>query len=218
MSNWSTVPPPATPPAMAETLSFAGYAGKPGAIIGVGFWPRAGARIIDMVVHYLVGLLTGFAIGILILIYALATAQPVAPLIQKLGHMGVAGFIGSLLGSLAYHTICESAHGSTLGKLLLSFVVVQEDGSPCKFRAAAVRSLAYLVDALFFGVVGYFAMNKSPQQQRHGDEWAHTIVCKRSQVQPANLRPGSRFAWVFCLAIVVDAFLMAVGLALSANL
>jgi uncharacterized RDD family membrane protein YckC len=160
-------------------------------------------------------MLTAFAFGFLGAIYARATSQSVAPLAKMLRHTGVAVFICSLLGLVAYETICESAHGSTLGKLLLSMVVVQEDGSPCRFRSALIRSLAYFVDALVFGLVGYLAMNKSPQQQRHGDEWAHTIVCKRSQVQSVNLRHGGRFALVFCAAVAVDALLLALGLGLS---
>ena len=32
-------------------------------------------------------------------------------------------------------------HDSTLGKLAFSTVVVQEDGSPCRFKSALVREL-----------------------------------------------------------------------------
>ena len=81
----------------------------------------------------------------------------------------------ALLGSLAYRVICTSVHGSTLGKLAFSMVVAQEDGSPCRFGSATIRELGYFVDALFFGPIGYFAMQKTPQEQRHGDEWA----CRR---------------------------------------
>jgi uncharacterized RDD family membrane protein YckC len=99
-------------------------------------------------------------------------------------------FAISLLGSVVLEAICEGFHGSTPGTLLLSMVVVQEDGSPCRPGSAWIRSIAYFIDSLFFGLIGYFNMPKNPQQQRHGDEWAHTIVCRRSDVaQPERHWP-----------------------------
>lgn len=113
-------------------------------------------------------------------------------------------------------TVGEGVHGSTLGKLLLGFVVVQEDGAPCRSGSAFIRSIAYFVDGLFFGLVGYFAMQKTPQEQRHGDEWAHTIVCRRAQVAPQNLRGFGQFAMVFLLAVMADATLIMTGLLIKA--
>ena len=99
--------------------------------------------------------------------------------------------------------------------MLFSLVVIKEDGSPCGFRAALIRSLAYYIDALFFGLIGYFAMQKTPQQQRHGDEWAHTIVCKRSAVAAPQLGSMGRFALVFLLAGFFDATFLITGLVLK---
>lgn len=183
---------------------------SPGALPGVSFWPRVAARVIDWVSHYVIGLFAGFLFGFL---YALAAAlhhsRP-APLFQQRG-IGIALFVFSLLGLTVLEIICEGFHGSTLGKRLLGFVVVQEDGSPCRPGPALIRSLAYIIDALFFGLIGYFNMQKNPQQQRHGDEWAHTIVCRRSDVAPHNLRGAGHFTAVFLLAAMADAALMIIG-------
>jgi uncharacterized RDD family membrane protein YckC len=212
-----STPTPHRPPAPIniEPPSFGGYAGLPGAIEGVGFWPRVGARVIDLIVHSLLGTCTGFLFGILLAIAAAIASQPLPLLLAKLSGGGFTLFVLSLLGSIGYQTICEGVHGSSVGKLVLSMVVVQEDGSPCRLGAALTRSLAYLVDALFFGLIGYFAMQKTPQQQRHGDEWAHTIVRKRSQVPPENLRGGGRFVLALFLAAMVDAALIMTGLLLK---
>lgn len=70
------------------------------------------------------------------------------------------------------------------------------------------------MDSLFFGVVGYFNMQKSPQNQRHGDDWAHTIVCRRALVAPQNLRGIGQFVMVFLLAAMADSALAMVGLLL----
>lgn len=79
-----------------------------------------------------------------------------------------------------------------------------------------MRSLGYYVDALFFGAVGYFAMQGNTSQQRHGDRWAKTVACKRSSLTPEQVRSGGRFAAIFALAVIADAaaFLVALTVAL----
>ncbi len=193
------------------SFSFGGYVGTPGALEGVGFWPRAAARVIDWIVHYIVSICAGIIFGFLLGIIGSMLGKSIPMMVAKIRHLGFTSFGLALLGSVAYHSVCESVHGSTLGKLILSMVVVQEDGSPCKFDSALRRSFAYFVDALFFGLVGYFAMQKTPKQQRYGDQWAHTIVCKRSQVPPGNLRDGGRFVLALFLGIAADALLLMVG-------
>ena len=198
--------------------TFGGYAGQPGGLEGVGFWPRVVARIIDTLVHYFVVLCASLLFGFLLAIAAIISHQPLPVLAAKLHHLGMTGTIFVLMGSIAYETLCESLHGSTVGKLALGMVVVQEDGTPCRFKAALIRSLAYFVDGLFFGLVGYFAMQKTPQQQRHGDDWAHTIVCKRSAAPPESLRSGTRFLLALMLGAMADAALVMILLLLKVAL
>jgi len=195
--------------------SFGGYAGQPGGIQGVGFWPRFGARVIDLLVHYFVSFCATLLFGFLLGIAAVMTHKPLVSLADTLGRMTISGIVLALLGYVAYHTICEGVHGSTVGKLALSMVVVQEDGSSCRLWPALIRSLAYFIDALFFGVIGYFAMQKSPQQQRHGDDWAHTVVCKRSGVPQEKLRSNGMFVAPLLFAMMVDAALIMVGFLLK---
>jgi uncharacterized RDD family membrane protein YckC len=149
-----------------------------------------------------------FLFGLLALVAAFITHQPFQVLAAKLNNVGLMGMLFVLTGSIAYEILCESIYGSTVGKLALSMVVLKEDGTPCRFKAALIRSLAYLVDSLFFGLIGYFAMQKTPQQQRHGDDWAHTIVCKRSAAPAASLRSGSKFVLALLLAAMADAALV----------
>jgi uncharacterized RDD family membrane protein YckC len=209
----STPAPDPVQPAFVP--SFGGYAGQPGAILGVGFWPRVGARIIDTLVHYFVVLCASFLFGLLLAIAAIITHQALPFLAAKLHHLGLMGTVFVTMGSSAYHTICESVHGSTVGKLAFAMVVVQENGTPCRFKAALIRSLAYFVDGLFFGLIAYFAMQKNPQQQRHGDNWAHTIVCKRSAAPSESLRSGTRFVLALMLGAMADAALVMILLSLK---
>jgi uncharacterized RDD family membrane protein YckC len=121
------------------------------------------------------------------------------------------------LGSVVYEIICEAGHGSTLGKLALGMTVVQEDGTPCRVKPAVIRSFAYLIDGIFFGLIGYLEMQKTPQEQRHGDVWAHTIVCKRSILPPQTLRGPGRFVLALFFAALTDAICITAGLALQAT-
>jgi uncharacterized RDD family membrane protein YckC len=187
------------------------YAGEPGALAGVTFWPRVGARVIDTIVHYIVAVSSGFVFGVMLAIVASLQHNPRALTIARRPDGQLTLVLFSLLGMIALETVCEGLHGSTLGKLILGFVVVQEDGAPCPVGSAFIRSIAYFVDGLFFGLIGYFAMQKTPQEQRHGDEWAHTIVCRRAQIAPQNLRGFGQFAMVFLLAVMADATLMITG-------
>jgi len=164
-----------------------------------------------MVVHYFVSICSGFLVGIMVAIVAALQHTSSKTLLAHQSRASLALFVFSLLGSVVLEAVCEGFHGSTLGKLLLSMVVVQEDGSPCRLGPAWIRSFAYFIDALFFGLIGYLNMQKNPQQQRHGDEWAHTIVCRRSDVGPQNLRGTGQFALVLFFAILADAALAILG-------
>lgn len=46
------------------------YAGQPGSPLGVGFWPRVAARIIDLIVHYVIAIGSGIFFGVLVAIAA----------------------------------------------------------------------------------------------------------------------------------------------------
>jgi len=190
--------------------TFGGYAPEQSELQGVTFWPRVGARVIDLLVHYLVSFVSGILFVIMLVIASGGHASPVA--MARLQHTGVAGFVFALLGSFAYHVVFTSVHGSTVGKIALSMVVVQEDGSPCKFQSAVIRELGYFVDAMFFGIIGYAAMKDDLRQQRHGDDWAHTIVCKRSLIPRDKLRGGDRFAIALVFALIADAAFAILGM------
>jgi uncharacterized RDD family membrane protein YckC len=179
-------------------------------LLGVTFWPRVAARLIDMAAHYVIRYATGWLFGVML---AIASQGHVSRLvIAKLRHPGLTVFAFGLLGWIAYHVIFTTVHGSSMGKRILGMVVVQEDGSPCKLKSAVVRELAYVIDALFFGIIAYTAMQNDPKEQRHGDEWAKTIVCKRSQVSPENLRGPERFVVASVFALAADAAFVMTGL------
>jgi len=194
--------------------SFGGYGMPAGTLQGVSFWPRALARVIDYVVHYLVGFIAGSLFGFLLAIAA--GGRPPLWVLLRLSQIHFPVFVAWLLGSMAYQVMCTSIYGSTLGKVLLSMRVVQDDGSPCRWKSAILRELGYFFDALFFGIIGYAAMKGDPGQQRHGDRWAQTLVCKRTQVLQSGPGP-MRFVLALMAGVCADIALMMVGLLVQIN-
>src|ERR1700733_13482229 len=195
--------------ASSHTFSFGGYATEEVGLAGVTFWPRAGARVIDYVLHYCVTYAAGFLFSILVL--AAAGGHMPVWVLARFRHAGLLGFVPGVLGFVFYNVVCVSMHGSTLGKRLLSMVVVQETGLRCRTVPSIIRELGYFVDSLFFGLVGYFAM-QNYQEQRYGDQWAHTVVTERGSVIPEQLRSDSRFVLALMLAVMTDAALGMIGL------
>lgn len=198
--------PPPQPVAAAPTFTLGGYAALPGELRGAEFGRRFVARLIDLALHLIIALFTGFVLGFVLGVYAGMTHQPFAPIWARATNIGGWSFFSALLGSISYHTLSEGLGGSTLGKRIFSMTVIQENGSPCRFDSALVRSLGYLVDALFFGLIGYFAMKDKVTQQRYGDQWAHTIVCMRENAPPQGLRAGGQVALGIFAGIAADSF------------
>jgi len=196
--------------------SLSGYAAVslPG-LRGVPFGPRLLARIIDFFFNYIVARAAGILFGVLLAI-ASGGRVPLAVL-HRLSQTHVPIFIAGVLGSFAYFVICETVHGSTLGKLVLSMQVVQEDGSRCRLKSAIIRELGYFVDALFFGIIGYFAMKDEAEHQRYGDQWADTMVCKRSDVPLESRQDGTRFVLGLMLGTFVNMAILMVGALIQMN-
>jgi uncharacterized RDD family membrane protein YckC len=197
-----------TPTLQLSALS--NYMGGPAGLVGVGFWPRALARLTDMAAHYGVTYATGMVFGFMLRI---ASDGHISRLVfLRLRQFSLLNFLLVLLGSILFHALCEGIHGSTPGKLMLSMVVVRDDGAPSGLKAAWIRSLAYVIDSLFFGMVAYSAMQDSPMEQRLGDKWADTVVCKRTELPPASLHGLDRFVVALFFATIVDSALCMLGL------
>jgi uncharacterized RDD family membrane protein YckC len=183
---------------------------------GAGFWIRFLARLIDVVLGFVLGLITGIVAGIVLGI--LQVAGVVAPgAVHRAQGLSATGFGLSLLGGFLYHSVTEGVHGASLGKLLCKLRVVTADGLPCNMPRALLRSLAYYLDALFFGLVGYNSMQKSALKQRYGDVWAKTVVVRTTDVPDGAKRSIGRFFVGFCLGSACWIFMLALGLILKAK-
>ena len=144
-----------------------------------GFGIRAGARILDEIFRFLAAMAAGFAAGMVHAIWF----GPMSP-----GSHLARTLLVSLLADVLYFTVAEGAGGATLGKMICGLRVQRETGGPIGFGAALGRSFAYLLDAMFFGLVAASAMGSSARQQRYGDRWAHTAVVLQALAERARAR------------------------------
>ncbi len=180
-----------------------------GNIKGAGFFTRALARLIDLVVHYAVILMTGLLFGVTLGIAAAIFPKiPITTIMEKIRVTSFLDTLLLLLGTILYEILCESIHGSTLGKLILGMTVVKEDGSRCGWKSAIIRSFAYIIDTLFLGAVGAISMSSSGlMKQRNGDKWAGTVVAKWKDLSHYNKPSGWWFFLAFLTGCIGDGLL-----------
>jgi uncharacterized RDD family membrane protein YckC len=182
-----------------------------------GFGIRLLARIIDWVFRYFIG----FAAAILaaIVLTILGTSGVIAPGWQeRLQDAGFAVVLFGILGDIAYHSFCEGIHGATLGKLCCGICVVTKDFKPSNLKGATIRSLGFLLDAMFFGLIGYNSMSGSPLNQRYGDVWGKTVVVKVKKLSPESRRSSTRFIVGLLVGAGCDLVIVAAILVLQVSL
>ena len=183
---------------------------------GAGFWIRALARLIDIVYGNLLGLIGGFLAGIILVILEIfGTVSPGWE--QRISGRSIVVVGLSLLGAFLYHALCEGIHGASLGKLICRLRVLQEDGRPSTISGGIVRNLGWYVDALFFGLIGYSSMAKSPLNQRYGDVWGKTIVIKVKEFPVSDARSPLHFIAGWFLGSACWTLMLVLGIVLEAT-
>jgi uncharacterized RDD family membrane protein YckC len=165
---------------------------------GAGFGIRAAARIIDLIYAVILMFIAGLLAGI-----ALAVMEQ-AGLIEsgwenRVGEGSLLNWVLNVMTFVLYHSVTEGMYGASLGKVICRLRVATEDGRAITLAKAFKRSLAYCWDALFFGLIAYSSMKKSPLNQRYGDHWAKTVVVKSGDVS-ADARSGFE---IFVLALLM---------------
>src|SRR6266852_2418406 len=106
------LPDPTPEPEGIHLSALDSYLGQTGSLLGVSFWPRVAARIIDFVVRYCIGFCAGLLVRIMLTIVAGLRHSSVGALLAHRTPGRVAPFAFALLGGVVFEAICEGFHGS----------------------------------------------------------------------------------------------------------
>jgi uncharacterized RDD family membrane protein YckC len=68
--------------------------------------------------------------------------------------------------------------GQTLAMKWLKLRIVDEQGGAPTLGALTLRTVLFIADGFFFGVVGLIVMSTNPRHQRLGDQVAKTLVIR----------------------------------------
>ena len=135
----SAVPaPPVEPPPSAPAAPAVAAPRPTGTPRPAGFWVRAGAVLIDVVVVMVAEVLFGFALW--------------AVTDDRLAYAASRAF--RFLASPCYFVFLHWARGQTLGKIVFRVRVVTLAGGPLPFGISVLRHLGSWISAAIFGV-GY---------------------------------------------------------------
>lgn len=180
-------------------------------IQGVNFGPRLAARAIDLVPHYVSSFVGGILVAVPIVLLASLSGRSADEAIDGLQNSGWLAFLLSLAGSILADAFSEGFAGATLGKRLLGLQVVRTRGRRVSFLPALKRSVAFLWDSLFFGIIAHQKMSETPLRQRYGDHWGDTVVVRRKDLPPASRTSDGRFFLVLLLATFANGLIQAIG-------
>ena len=144
-----------------------------------GFWSRAAARVIDLLIIiaafnliYLAdrlgadaGLWTGMGLG---------EGSWTGPGISMANVLRGLFFLAF---PVFYYVYLHAVYGQTFGKMALKIKVVNEDGTPLDYRKAFLRWLGYfLCDLTFY--IGYLWAAFDPRKQGLHDKVCRTVVVR----------------------------------------
>jgi uncharacterized RDD family membrane protein YckC len=150
-----------------------------------GFWSRAAARVIDLLI----------IIAAFNLIYLADRLGADAGLWTGIG-LGEGSWTGAGLSManvfrglffltfpVFYYVYLHAMYGQTFGKMAMKIKVVNEDGTPLDYRKAFLRWLGYfLCDLTFY--IGYLWAAFDPRKQGLHDKVCKTVVVRTDVPSP----------------------------------
>ena len=144
----------------------------------VGFWPRVGASLIDMLLQLAIMLPLTYAI--------FGRLSDPGQMFMGLGDF----FLNMLLPAAAVIAfwVYKSA---TPGKMAMSARIVDADtGAPLTTSKSVIRYLGYFVSLLPLGV-GFFWIGFDRRKQGWHDKMANSVVVRPGGVEPVKFKPHS---------------------------
>ncbi len=144
------------------------------------FWPRFGAKIVDMLIEGIVSYSTGALAGLIVFGTArVAFAQPDGmDDFAYFGFSAVMFLFNSLVGAIWLGWMM-TRWGASPGKLLFRLRVVRPDGSGLTFRRGFARYFAEILSAIGC-LIGYFLVLFDEEKRSLHDRICDTRVVRKS--------------------------------------
>jgi uncharacterized RDD family membrane protein YckC len=147
-----------------------------------GFWRRLVAYAIDCAIINII-----FGVFLMVVFFAFLSGSVSADsglgffsaLLdqENLSFLGLAVFTFYIVLCISYFTYFHGINGRTPGKMLLSLQVLSVDGTPVGFGIAFLRSVGYLLSAIFY--IGFIWAAFDRRKQGWHDKIAATVVIIR---------------------------------------
>jgi len=143
-----------------------------------GFWVRAGAKLIDWFILYVVSRLLARALGLAdldpfqLLQGSMATLEPYVQRIMLLALL-------DSLARLVFYWFFLKRFAATPGKMLLGLRVVSADGSPLAHGQIVGRYFAEMLSKYFTLCIGYLVAGFDDEKRTMHDHFCHTRVVKK---------------------------------------
>jgi len=136
-----------------------------------GFWIRVGAKIIDIIILWVVG------IGIGLIVYQIFPKPHYLPAAKHLD-LGIGYFLSlgiNWLLAILYEVLFLGKFGATLGKMICRIQVIMADGQKISYGRAFGRYWAESLSGLIFGI-GYFMVGSDKEKRGLHDRICNTRV------------------------------------------
>lgn len=169
-------PPPVSPQPYSPQGIYAGHeiSDNPDNFVYAGFWLRAGAYVIDIILILAIAFVVGAILGVIIVTLGmdidevLGTNQPI----------GAGDIIGFAIGLLYFASMESSASGGTLGKRAVGIRVVNLSRQRISFGNAVGRHFGKILSGLIL-LIGFLMAGFTARKQALHDMMAGTLVIKK---------------------------------------
>jgi uncharacterized RDD family membrane protein YckC len=156
-----------------------------------GFWRRAVAFSIDMVILHFISLIL-FFIGVMALHTGFVSRLPRVSLTEMTESFVIPYYVAVLLINMSYFTYFHGIAGQTPGKMLLGLMVVQTTEEKMTPGIAFLRWVGYIISGLFLYLGFIWAAFDGKKQGWH-DKIAGTMVIhirkeRGEQLSPRDLK------------------------------
>jgi uncharacterized RDD family membrane protein YckC len=146
-----------------------------GEMVYAGFWIRVGAKIIDVIILWVLGfavsLLGGFFIG--------GSPSPGGQIPMRFMAGGILIALISWAIQIAYPIYFLGKYGATLGKMACGLRVVRPDGEKISYARACGRTFAEVVSSLIL-MIGYLMVIFDDEKRALHDRICDTRVVKKA--------------------------------------